>query len=140
MKVKSKQFMSGTDWDSLWEVRGKKVTVNQIFLSKLRYIGQIYTINIYITKEIGEKIYFFLKRKKRRPPALWLNFPFGKDTQLNSLRIKWIQSLLNPTNALWKDLMLYRLNLILNSNQCLALFRQKNSIGLMNRKMSKNKP
>ena len=24
---------------------------------------------------------------------------------------------LNPTNALWKDLMLYRLNLILNPNQ-----------------------
>ena len=28
-------------------------------------------------------------------------------TQLNSLKIKWIQRLLNPTNALWKDLMLY---------------------------------
>ena len=38
---------------------------------------------------------------------------------------KWIQRLLNPTNGLCKDLMLYRLNLILNSNQWLALFRQK---------------
>ena len=139
MKVKSKQFMSGTDWDSLWEVKGKKVTVNQIFLSKLQCIGQIYTISKHIKMEIGKKIYFFLKRKKRRPPALQLNFPFGKDTQLNSLRIKWIQSLLNPTNALWKDLMLYRLNLILDSNQCLALFKQKNSIGLIDRKISKNK-
>ena len=37
---------------------------------------------------------------------------------------KWIQRLLNPTNALCKDLMLYRLNLILNSNRWLALFRQ----------------
>ena len=46
-----------------------------------------------------------------------------KDTQLNSLKIKWIQRLLNLTNALWKDLILYRLNLILNSNQSLTLFR-----------------
>ena len=31
----------------------------------------------------------------------------------------------NATNALWTDFMLYRLNLILNSNEGLALFRQK---------------
>ena len=36
------------------------------------------------------------------------------ETQLNSLKIKWIQMLLNPTNALYKNLMLYQLNLILN--------------------------
>ena len=29
-----------------------------------------------------------------------------------------------PTKAVWEDLILYRLNLILNSNQGLALFRQ----------------
>ena len=29
------------------------------------------------------------------------------DPQLNSQKIKLIQKLLNPTNALWKDLMLY---------------------------------
>ena len=45
------------------------------------------------------------------------------ETQLNSLKTKWIQRLLNPTNALWKNLMLYQLNLILNYNQELALFR-----------------
>ena len=45
------------------------------------------------------------------------------ETQLNSLKIKWIQRLLNPTNALWKNLMLYQFNLILNYNQELALFR-----------------
>ena len=47
------------------------------------------------------------------------------DTHLKYLKIKWIQKLLNPTNASWKDLILYRLKLILNSNQGLALFRQK---------------
>ena len=45
------------------------------------------------------------------------------DIQLNSLKTKWIQKLLNPTNALWKSLMLYQLNLVLNYNQELALFR-----------------
>ena len=29
------------------------------------------------------------------------------DTQLNSLKTKLIQRLLNPTNAFWKDLNLY---------------------------------
>ena len=32
---------------------------------------------------------------------------FDIDAQLNYIKIKWIQRLLNPTNALWKDLMLY---------------------------------
>ena len=47
------------------------------------------------------------------------------DTQLKSLKIKWIRKLLNPTNILCKDLMLYLWNLILNSSQDLAPFRQK---------------
>ena len=36
-----------------------------------------------------------------------------------------VPKLLNPTNVLCKDLMLYFWNLILNSNQDLAPFRQK---------------
>ena len=46
------------------------------------------------------------------------------DTQWNSLKTKSIQSLLNHTNAFWKDLMLYWLSLIFNSGQSLVLFRQ----------------
>ena len=47
-------------------------------------------------------------------------------TPLNSPKIKRIQRLLNPINALWKNLMLYhKLNLTLNYDQGLALFRQK---------------
>ena len=46
------------------------------------------------------------------------------NTPLNSLKTKWIQRFLNPTNALWKYLMLYRLNLLLNSNQDLARFKR----------------
>ena len=31
------------------------------------------------------------------------------DTHLKYLKIKWIRKLLNPTNSLWKDHMLYQL-------------------------------
>ena len=55
----------------------------------------------------------------------WALVILDTETQLNSPKIKWILRLLNPTNALWKDLMLYRLKLILNSNQGLVFFRQK---------------
>ena len=114
-------------------LRGRKIITNQILLSKLWYIVQIYTITKYIKKEIEKIIYDFLWEGKRiRSPRYLAQLPIWKgglgisdiDTQLNSLKIKEIQRLFNPTNALWKDLMLYRLNLILNSNQGLALFRQ----------------
>ena len=106
-------------------LRGKKIIVNQILLSKLWYIGQVYTIPKYIKKEI-EIITIFSgwNGKKYDFPGTQLNSPFGAggpgffDTyiELNSLKIKWSQSLLNPTNALWKDLILYRLDSVLNSN------------------------
>ena len=65
--------------------------------------------------------FFPLEQEKKRPPrhlaqlSIWT---IGLDildieTQLNSFKIKWIQKLLNPINALWKNLMLYQLNLIL---------------------------
>ena len=62
-----------------------------------------------------------------------------KDTQLNSLKRKWIQRLLNPTNALWKELMLYRLKLILDSKQGLALFRQKQILSSNRTRICKNR-
>ena len=66
-------------------------------------------------------IRFPLERKKIRPPrhlaqlSIWIGGLgiLDIDTQLNSLKIKLIQRLLNPTNAIWKDLIL---NLILSSN------------------------
>ena len=52
--------------------------------------------------------------------SIWRSGPgiLVTDNQLIFLKIKWIQRLLNPTNALWKDHMLYALIE-------LALFRQK---------------
>ena len=96
-----------------------KRTVNQISLSKLWYIGQIYTITKFIKNDIENTI-VQLFIQKCGLSILDIN------TQLNSLEHKWIQRLLNSTNALGKGLMLYRLNLKLNFNQDdLSLFRQK---------------
>ena len=55
---------------------------------------------------------------------VWTRY-FGNRYSINTLELKWIQKLLNPTSALWKSLMLYRLNLKLNSNQSLGAFKQK---------------
>ena len=90
-----------------------------------------------------KRIYDFLwNRKKIRPSrhlaqlSIWttgLNI-LDIQTKLNSLKIKWIQMFLNPTNAFWKNLMQYQSNLILNYNQGLALFRQKQILRSTNHK------
>ena len=108
-------------------LRGRKLIIKQILLSKLWYIGQIYKTPKYI-KRTSE---FLWEGKKIHPHRHLLQLRIWKgglrilevDNQLYSLKIKWIQRLLHSTNALWKDLMLLRLNLILNSNYGLALFR-----------------
>ena len=54
------------------------------------------------------------KDELKRPPrylaqlSIWRGAVgiLEQDTQLTSLKIQWIQRLLNPTNALWKDLIL----------------------------------
>ena len=103
--------------------------IGQILGQKL---GQIYTVPRYIKKEI-ERIYDFLWKGKNETSQVpsstlqlggWTRF-FYVDTSLNSLKIKCIQRLLNSAFAFWIDLMVYRLNLILKSNQGLALVRQK---------------
>ena len=127
----AKKSMSGSEWDSL-----KGIIVSQTLLSKLWYIGQICNIPKYTKKE-----YMISSGtgKKIQPPwhvvQLFSILKSGLDilaiieTQLNSLKIKWIQRFLNPNNALWKNLMLYLLNLILNYILGLAPFRQKQILG-----------
>ena len=77
---------------------------------------QVYTILKFIKKKTEKRLYKFLwKYKKMRPPRNLVQLSILKgglgildiDIQLNSLKTKWIQRLLNPTNAFWKDLMLY---------------------------------
>ena len=75
----AKRSIFGTDCKSLWDER----IVNQIFLIKLWYIGQIYTIAKFIKEEI---------RKTVPQLSIW-KCRLGIsdiDTQLNSLEVKWI--------------------------------------------------
>ena len=91
--------------------------------------------NLQHSKIYQKRIYdsVWNRKKKKQSPrhlvqlSIWTS---GVDildieTQLNSLKMKRIQRLLNPTNALWKNLTLYQLNLVLNYNQSLALFKEK---------------
>ena len=90
-------------------LRGKKIIVNQVLLCKMWYIVQVCIIPKYIKNEI-ERIYDFLwnRKKKMQPSRHLAQLSIWKggigildiDIQLNFLRIKWIQKLLNPTNAL----------------------------------------
>ena len=86
-----------TECNSLWDE--KKRTVNQILLSKLWYISQIDTFPKFIKGEI-EKI-SQLSICKCGLGILYI------DTQLNYLELQRIQRLLDPTNPLWKGLMLH---------------------------------
>ena len=94
-----------------------------------------------------KNIRFPQERKKIRPSRQLAQLSILKsglgildtDTKLNFLRIQWIQKLINLTNALWKDLMLYRLNLILNYNQGLVLYTKKQSLGLISTKISRSR-
>ena len=64
----------------------------------------------------------------------------GLERHTNYIKTKRIQSLLNPANTLWKDIMLYWLKLILNSDQDLALSRQKLILaGLLITKIHENR-
>ena len=103
-------------------LRGKNIIINQSS-NPMWYIGRTYTIPKYIKRKWKEHTISSRTEKIRLPKHL-VKLPISRgglgisdiDTQLNSLKLKWIQRLLNPTSVLWKVLMLYRLNLILNSN------------------------
>ena len=111
-------------------LRGKKIIVNQTLLSKLWYIGQICSIPKYTKKEytiLSGTGKIIQSPRHLVQLSIWTS---GVDildieTQLNSLKMKRIQRLLNPTNALWKNLTPYQFNLVLNYNQSLALFKEK---------------
>ena len=72
-----------------------------------------------------------LKRKKYDLPDTQLNYLEGRTWYLrhrNTIRLsksKMNSNVLNPTNIFWKYLVLYWSNLILDFNQGLALFIQK---------------
>ena len=81
---------------------GKKIIINQILLSKLRYIGQIYTIPKYIGRKLKE-YRISSGTGKAQPPkhlaqlSIWRGRLGILDIgpQLNFLKIKRIQRFIN---------------------------------------------
>ena len=131
-------------------LRGKNIIRNQILVSKLWYISQIYTFSIYPKGNWEKNIKTTLEQEKIQPPRHWaqLFISRGKlgillfltDIQLRYVKMKWTESLLNPANAPWKDLMLYWPKLMLNPDQNLALFWEKQVLTrLLVTKIYKNK-
>ena len=60
-------------------LKGRRIIINQVLLSKLWYIGQIYTIPKYVKKQIEKRIYDFLwEEKKIRPPRHLIQLPIWK--------------------------------------------------------------
>ena len=58
-------------------LRGRNIIINQILLSKLWYIGQIYIIPKYVKKKL-KKEYMICYGKERKSVLLEPNSPFGK--------------------------------------------------------------
>ena len=110
--------------------------------------SNLYYSKIYQKGNWRKNIQFPLEQIKMQPPrhltqlSIWRGWLgiLDIDTKSNCIKIKWIERLLNPTNALWKGLMLYLLKIILNSDQALALFIHKQVLtGLLVTKIYKNR-
>ena len=117
-------------------LRGNMIIVNQIIFSTVIHRPHLYYPKIYHKGNWKNNIKFPLEQKKIKPPKHLAQLSIWRDrlgildiyTQLNYIKIKWIQRLSNPTNALWKDLMMYWLKLILNSEQGLPLLDKNRSL------------
>ena len=125
-------------------LRGKNIIINQL-LSKLWYL--VYILFQSISKRaLKNRIEYTISSRtiKENQTSQTLRHSLDIleiDTQISYLKIKLIQKLLNPTNAVWKNLMLYwwTIDLILNSNQGLTLFKQNRFSGIIDTRPSKNR-
>ena len=102
-----------------FSLRGKKIILNnQTLFSKFWSVGQTFIkAKIYKKGYWKKNMQFPLEQEKTQTPrhliklSIWRGGLgiFDIETQLNYIiKIKCIQRLLNLTNALWKDIMLYR--------------------------------
>ena len=113
-------------------LRDKKIIVNQTLLSKLWYIGQIYTIPNILKWKLEEYTISSGTEKSMASQASssvlhlegWTRY-FKHKHSIKLSKNEINSKVINLTNALGKHLTLHRLNLIQNSNQGLPLFRQK---------------
>ena len=96
-KFKKSTFQ--TECNSLCDEKKKRI-VNRILLPKLWYRLDIYYLKIYQRRNW---------KKTKAQTSVWkcrLGI-LDIDAQLNSLELKWTWRLFNPTNALWKGLILH---------------------------------
>ena len=106
----------GTECGSLWE--GKNNSNLNTFIKTIVRRSNIQYSRINQKGNWKKHKQFLLELQKMRPPSSdlhlegWIRYCRHKYSIKLSLNTKWIQRLLNPTNAFWKDLMLYWLNLI----------------------------
>ena len=113
-------------------LRDKKIIVNQTLLSKLWYIGQIYTIPNILKWKLEEYTISSGTEKSMASQVSssvlhlegWTRY-FKHEHSIKLSKNEINSKVINLTNALGKHLTLHRLNLIQNSNQGLPLFRQK---------------
>ena len=113
-------------------LRDKKIIVNQTLLSKLWYIGQIYTIPNILKWQLEEYTISSGTEKSMASQVSssvlhlegWTRY-FKHEHSIKLSKNEINSKVINLTNALGKHLILHRLNLIQNSNQGLPLFRQK---------------
>ena len=105
--------------------------------------------NLYYSKIYQKRMYDFLWNWKNLRPSRHLaqlsirlddgTSSFRHSDTIKFLKLKWIQRLLNPNNSLWKNIMLYQLNLILNYNQDLVFLDKNRSLGLLVTNIYKNR-
>ena len=128
-KTEVQKIKFGIEYNPLWE--GKNNSKLPAFIKTMVHRSNIHNSKINQKENWKKHIKLPLELQKMRPPRYLIELSTWKgglgildiDTQLNSLKTKWIQRLLilSPNNALWKDLMLYWLSLIPNSSQGLVL-------------------
>ena len=129
--------------DLFWE---EKPNIKPNPFIKTMVLSQIYATLKYI-KKLKKNIQFPQEPPKNETYHVIVQLSILKDgvntldidAQLNYLKTKWIPRLWNPTHAFWKDLIQYWLNLIINSNEGLVLFRQHRSLSLLDIKTYRKK-
>ena len=106
-----------TGCNSLWDEKRKKNCKPNSLIQTLIYRSNICYSKIYQRKD-------WKNNSSTLHLEMWTRY-FRHRYSINSLELQWILRLLNPTNPLWKALMLYWLKLKKDSNQGLCLLRQK---------------
>ena len=117
-------------WSNLkLSYKGKRLVINQLFLSKLWYVAHILPIPKNIINQLEYEITKFLwSNKKIHTNKRTIHLPIIEGglqitnikSQVEALHLTWISKALNKTvEGAWKEFFLYNLNKIHKNNQSL---------------------